>query len=380
MDGQRIFLPLPEKAEGLVTEYIQAALDRCRESGGTVILGNGIWRIGSLRLWSNTTLKLSTGTVLQASGNIKDYTDFDVPTTLGYVRDPFVKEAWNLPDHYIMAPIVAFDAENVAVIGEAGAVIDGADCYDPQGEEHFRGPMGMVMSNCRNVTLRGYTYRNSANWAHQLDSCTGVRMENVTVLGGHDGVNIHHCNDVTMEGCDFRTGDDCVAGYDAENVTIRNCAFNTACSAFRFGGRKLLVENCRFWGPGEYPHRVSGRHNTLTAFLYYSMKYDHIRGNSGSWLIRNCTVDGVDMLIDYHYGKDFCQEGHPLEDITLENVKVTGLLKPSALAPMPGAPLKVVFRDVTMTKREGAIQGGLFITAPEVELTLQNTRIEGFNA
>lgn len=376
MDGQHITLRLPPDREGLVTEYIQEALDRCRESGGTVTLEEGLWRIGSLRLWSNTTLKLSAGTVLQASGNIEDYTDFHVPTTLGYVREPFVKEAWNLPDHYIMAPIVAFGEENVAVIGEGGSLIDGADCYDPEGEERFRGPMGMVMSDCRNVTLRGYTYRNAANWAHQLDSCQNVRIEQVTVLGGHDGVNIHHCEDVTIENCDFRTGDDCVAGYDAERVTIRNCSFNTACSAFRFGGRDLLVENCRFWGPGEYPHRVSGRHNTLTAFLYYSMKYDHIRQDSGNWRIRNCTVENVDMLIDYHYGKDFCQEGHPLTDITMENVKVTGLLKPSALAPMPGAPLRAVFRDVTMAKREGAPEGGLFVTTEDVELLLENTKTD----
>ena len=136
------------------------------------------------------------------------------------------------------------------------------------------------------------------------------------------------------------------------------------------------MENCRFWGPGEYPHRVSGRHNTLTAFLYYSMKYDHIRQDSGNWLIRDCTVENVDMLIDYHYGKDFCQEGHPLTDITMENVKVTGLLKPSALAPMPGAPLKAVFRNVTMTKREGAPEGELFITGSDVELLLENTKTD----
>ena len=371
MDIRKTFLARPADAQGLLTDYIQQALDL----GGEVTLGDGLWPIGSLRLGSNTTLRLSAGTVLQASADINAYTDFGVPTTLRYVRSPWVKEAWNLPDHYIMAPIVAFGAENVAVIGEPGAVIDGADCYDPQGEEKFRGPMGMVMSCCRNVTLRGYTYRRSANWAHQLDSCTGVRMEGVTVLGGHDGINIHHCTDVTIEDCDFRTGDDCVAGYDAEDVKIRRCSFNTSCSAFRIGAYDLLVEDCRFWGPGEYPHRMSGRHNTLTAFLYYSMVYDDIRRDSGRWLIRNCTVDGVDMLIDYHHGKDFCQEGRSLTDVTFEDVKITGLKKTSNLVPLPGSPLKVIFRDVTMERPEGS----LFRTGPDVALTFENTKIEGLN-
>ncbi|MFR0732972.1 MAG: hypothetical protein ACLSHU_01030 [Oscillospiraceae bacterium] len=60
-----------------------------------------------------------------------------------------------------------------------------------------------------------------------------------------------------IDSCDFRTGDGRIAGYDAENVVVRNCSLNTSCNSFRFGGRNLLVEHCRFWGPGEYPHRSS---------------------------------------------------------------------------------------------------------------------------
>ena len=80
--------------------------------------------------------------------------------------------------------------------------------------------------------------------------------------------------------------------------------------------------------------------------------------------------------IDYHYGKDFCQEGHPLTDITLENVRVTGLLKPSALAPVAGEPLRVELRDVTMERREDALPGPWFITTDDVEFVLENTDID----
>jgi len=379
MDPLVISLALPENTGGLLTAYIQSALDRCRETGGEVILDHGRWRIGSLRIYSNTTLRLSSGTELIASDQIGDYEDFHVPTTLGYVHSPWVKDVWHLPDHYIMAPIVAFQAENVAVIGDPGSVIEGSDCFDPEGEERFRGPMGMVFCRCRNVTLKGYTMRNAANWAHQIDSCTNVRMEGVTVLAGHDGVNIHHCTGVVIENCDFRTGDDCIAGYDAENVTVRRCSFNTSCSSFRFGGRNLLVEDCRFWGPGEYPHRISGRHNTLCAFLYYAMCYDDIRSNSANWTIRRCTIDHVDMLMDYRYGYDFTMDGRPLSDITFENVKITGLLKSAVLKVLPGNPLQAVFRNVTMTFRQGVPAEGLFITSEDVSIMLSNVKMEGFN-
>ena len=373
-------LELPGGSGGLLTAYIQQALDACRDAGGgQVNLGDGLWNIGSLRLYSNTTLHLSAGTRLVASDNIRDYENFRVPSTLGYLKSPFVVEEWNLPEHYIMAPIVAFDAENVAVIGEPGAVIDGSDCFDPAGEEKFRGPMGMVFSKCRNVTLKGYTYQNAANWAHQLDSCTGVSMENVTVLAGHDGINIHHCVGVTIENCQFRTGDDCVAGYNAENVTIRNCAFNTSCNSFRFGGRNLTVEDCRFWGPGEYPHRVSGRHNTIYAIEYYAMRYDDIRVDSENWVLRNCSFDGIDGFINYRYGKLWMHDARPLRDLTLENVSIHGLSEPSVLIPAAGNPLKVTMKNVDMTWRSGIPVQGMFITTPDIKLVLDNVKIEGLN-
>lgn len=380
MNTEKIVLSLPEDWEGLHTPYIQNALDSCAEAGGEVVLSDGQWHIGSLRMYSNTTLRLSSGTELIASDRIEDYEDFHVPSTLGYLKSPWMIEAWHLPKHYIMAPIVAFDAENVAVIGEPGAVIDGSDCYDPEGEEKFRGPMGMVFSKCRNVTLKGYTYRNSANWAHQIDSCTGVHMDGVTVLAGHDGINIHHCVGVVIENCDFRTGDDCVAGYNAQNVIVRNCSLNTSCQSFRIGGKNLLVENCRFWGPGEYPHRVSGRHNTLFAFAYYAIRYDDIAVDSENWVIRNCTMENLDSLFDYRYGADFTHDARPLREITFENVTITGLNKPAIFNPVAGNPLTVTLRNVTMGKRENAEMDRMFYTSPDVKLILDNATIEGLNA
>lgn len=381
MNESSIRLELPAEPGRLQTAYIQKALDRCRDAGGgEVVLSAGQWHIGSVRMYSNTTLYLSAGCRLTASEHWQDYEDFHVPSTLGYLKSPFVVKEWNLPPHYIVAPIVAFDAENVAVIGEPGSVIDGSDCFDPAGEEKFRGPMGMVFSKCRGVTLKGYTYQNAANWAHQLDSCSGVRMENVAVLAGHDGINIHHCVGVTIENCDFRTGDDCVAGYNAENVVIRNCGFNTSCNSFRFGGRNLLVENCRFWGPGEHPHRVSGRHNTIYAIEYYAMRYDDIRVDSGNWVFRNCTFEGIDGLINYRGSKLWMHEARPLRDVTLENVTVHGLSEVSVLTPAAGNPMTLTMKNVEMTWRNGIPALGMFITTPDVKMVLDNVKIEGFNS
>lgn len=376
MEQKKNVLEVPAGA-GLHTQYIQDALDACKESGGEVGLSAGEWRIASLRLWSNTTLHLLAGAHVTASDNWQDYTDFKIPTTLNYAHSPWLIDAWHLPDHYVNSPITAWNVENVAVIGEEDTWFDGSDCLDPDGEEHFRGPMGMVMSNCRGVTLKGYTYKRSANWAHQLDSCTDVRMSHITVLGGHDGVNIHHCRGVRIEDCDFRTGDDCVAGYDAENVTVRRCSFNTSCNSFRLGGRNVLVEDCRFWGPGEYPHRVSGRHNTLFALCYYAMHYDPCRFDSENWVIRRCTFDMIDNLMYYNYGNDWNHDDRPMRDLTLEDVRFTNILGGAHITPSSDAPITIKLKNVSLSWRNGLPEGGIVRTSDAVRFVLDNVKIQG---
>lgn len=380
MDSLKIHLGYPENPGRFQTEIIQQALDQCRDAGGgEVILGDGVWYIASLRLYSHTTLHLSSGTRLIGSEDWTDYTNYHLPSTLGYLNSPFVVKEWHLSDHYVNAMITAVEAEHVSVIGDPGALIDGKDCFDPHGEEAFRGPMGMRFCKCRCVTLRGYTIQNTGNWCHQMDSCWGIVVEDVTILGGHDGIDIHHCNGVRVENCDIRSGDDCFAAYDADDVVVKNCQLNTACNTFRFGGRNLLVENCRFWGPGEYPHRVSGRHNTEVAFMYYAMWYDDIRFDSSNWVIRNCTFENIDRIIHYRPEQEWTHLARPLHDITFENVTITGLLQSSRLMPSERAPLTLRVKNVSVCWRGENPLGESVETNENIELIARNLNIQGVN-
>ena len=168
--------------------------------------------------------------------------------------------------------------------------------------------------------------------------------------------------------------------YDTHNVIVRNCSLNTSCQNFRLGGKNVLIENCRLWGPGEYPHRVSGRHNTLFAFIYYALRYDRVDVDSENWLVRNCTMENLDCLFDYRYGAEFTHDARPLRDVTFENVTMTGFLKPAVFNPVPGNPLTVTMRNVTMSRREEAETERMFLTSPDVTLILENAKIDGLNA
>ena len=155
------------------------------------------------------------------------------------------------------ALIRAVFAENVAIIGEEGSVIDGADCFDEHGEEFYRGPHAIAMHHCKNITFSGYTIKNSANWAHNICYSQNIECSNVKVLAGHDGIHMSDCKNIIIKDSEFYTGDDCVAGFANINVLVSDCKLNSAYSAMRFGGTNALIRNCHIFGPGKYLFRGS---------------------------------------------------------------------------------------------------------------------------
>ncbi len=203
-----------QDCQELQTQAFRTAINAClKQGGGTLIVPEGKYYVGSLRLYSHMTLLLEENARLYGSNNYQDYHDFKVPSTLGYLQNEDYIKMWNLPEYYIYGIICAFQAQDIKIIGKCGSVINGQDCYDENGEEKFRGPMGIIFSQCEDITLQGYTFVNSANWSHQLDSCQNIIINNVKIKAGHDGFNLHHCSDIQISDCHLETGDDCVAGY-----------------------------------------------------------------------------------------------------------------------------------------------------------------------
>lgn len=311
----------------LQTDRIQKVIDHCRDmGGGEILFPSGTYHVGSLRLYSNMTLRLCKDAKLVGSRDYRDYEDFHVPSTLGYLNDEWYVKSWNLPPYYIYGIICAFGEENVAVMGEEGTVIDGQDCYDANGEEKFRGPMGMIFSRCRNVRLEGYTFVNSANWSHQLDSCQDVSISHVTILAGHDGFNLHHSRNIRISGCRIESGDDCFAGYGIEDLWVSGCYANTACNSMRIGGCGLHFEHCIFEGPGHYPHLSEDTYHTHAVFKYYSIRPDCIERDADDIIFKDCTIQGVSMLLSYQFRKEgLHQDNRPLRGLLFENTRISGV-------------------------------------------------------
>ena len=365
---------LPD-GDRLQTDAIQRVLDLCGETGGTVIFPKGTYLFSSLLLHSHTTVYLESGAVLLGSTSCADYRVFDVPERVSLRTDiemiPQYTGFKKRPE-YRRAMLSAYGEEDVAIVGEPGSVIDGQNCYDADGEEGYRGPHGIFLSNCRRITLRGYTARHNGNFMHQLDACSDIAMEDVTCLGGSDGIHLHCCAHTEIDRCIFRTGDDCIAGINIRGLHVNNCVLNTSCQAFRMGGVDILVENCHIYGPGYYPHRVTivrsetdilpreaGRHNLLSLLIFFASEAFPAEEYSHNIVFRNLIVENAGRVLDYTADSSAAlQSGDRLRELTFENVRFTGLEKSSLVRGSAEVPLTVRLKGVTAEFRGG--QGVLF--------------------
>ena len=359
-------------APGDATGRIQRAIDDCfRAGGGIVRIGAGEHAVKSIRLRSNMTLLLESGARLVASRDPADYDGLIVRDEV----EPFDESLLDAKDRLSItstnrwnnAIIRIYRAHDVAIIGEPGSEIDGRNCYDETGEEHYRGPHGIGVHFSSNILCQGYTIRNTGNWSHRFCLSRDIRAEGVSIRGGHDGFDFHACDNVQVEGCDIRTGDDCIAGYDNEGLTVRNCRLNSSCSDFRIGGRAILVEDVEAWGPGESVFRGSlspedkeagripppdaGRYNTLSFFTFYGNP--RVRQQPGDIVFRNCRVRDVDKVMHYNFsGNEQWQVGDPLADVTFENVTAEGLKKPSITYGTAEKPLTMVLKNCSFSFAE----------------------------
>ncbi len=389
------------------TAAIQAALDRVYLAGGGVVeLTQGRYDIGSVRIRSHTTLYLRAGAAVFGSRDPEAYGILasdplqPLPEDLRTDKcwEPFVKGVQRCYDfqkkpgsRWNNGMIRAVLAENVAVIGEPGSRIDGQDCYDPLGEERYRGPHGISVYGCENVTLRGYTVANTGNWAHNIYASRNIVMDHVTCLAGHDGIHCTSCENISVQASEFYTGDDCVAGFGNINTFVTDCVFNTACSGLRFGGTNALIQNCKFYGPARHffrgslspeekirgaeahrPHRV----NMLSVFTYYADFSADIPRQPGGIVFSDCQVDNVDRFLHYNFsGNERWQSHRPLKSVTFRNIRAANISMPLTAYGSPEEALELTMENVDVTFSPEAAHTAFLHAANYCRITLKDVTV-----
>lgn len=216
------------------TMGIQNAIDRCAaEGGGRVIVPAGEFRTGTLILRSNVNLHLEMGAVLYGSTDLKDYKR----VKSSYVSLRTQTETIQL--------IYADSVENV--------VIDGFGTIDGQGrafkkeswnDEGITRPHLLRFIQCRDVTVKDVTLRNSGCWMQHYLACDRVRIDGVKVQNrnnyNNDALDLDGCHDVVVRGMIADSDDDGITLKSTsprlcENIRISDCVVSSHCNAVKLG-------------------------------------------------------------------------------------------------------------------------------------------------
>lgn len=241
---------------------INTAISYCAEKGGGVVeVPAGTFTTGSVFLRSNVTLRLDKGSLLLGSKSLTDYSSLitDIDLTRYESGQGTVNYNSATDAQWSKAMIFGIGCEGAGIEGEG--CIDGGNVRNPLGEEHMRGPHTILLVGCKNMVMRDFKVKRSANYAFLAYSINLTAFYNITVEGGWDGIHIRGGNDVMIKGCKLHTGDDAIAGGYWERMKITHCVLNSSCNGIRMimPSTDLEISNCDIFGPGQFEHITSHR-------------------------------------------------------------------------------------------------------------------------
>ncbi len=237
----------------LNTKLIQSAIDRCAETGGTVVIPQGEFVSGALFLKPGVNIQLAEGAVLKVSTNIADF-----PT------QPNVRFEGHFQEH--ATSLLNVDhCDHFHLIGPGMLDGQGAAYWSsnlPKGR-----PRLSEICNSKDVLISGVRFTNSPSWNLHLYNCQDAVVENcrfeISPKGkgpSTDGTDIDSSQNITVKGCYYSVNDDCVClkgnRYDGldqtpkslpvENIHITDCTFVRGMGALTLGTEATVIRNVEF--------------------------------------------------------------------------------------------------------------------------------------
>ncbi|MDA3925292.1 MAG: glycoside hydrolase family 28 protein [Kiritimatiellae bacterium] len=324
------------------TKSIQKAIDTCAEAGGgLVLLNEGIYVSGTVKLRSNVTLNIDETAVLRGSADIKDYES--ITPRINYLyRARFTKSL-----------IYAESQTNICLTGSG--VIDGQGPLFPakKGDDGGR-PYLIRFSECKGVRVSGLMFLNSARWLSHYLACEDVEIERISIRSrirhNRDGIDVDSCNGVRINDCDIYSGDDAivlkstVAELPCQNVSVTNCRLSGKPASLKLGTESnggfenITFADCYLYDgrEGIAIEEVDGGINRnvcvsnivmqnidVPIFIRLGNRARPIPGEPkpGMGSLRDIVIRNVKATGASNIGCSITGlPGHPVEDITLENI------------------------------------------------------------
>lgn len=233
----------------LSTVAVQKAIDKCADKGGVVLVPEGKYLIGTIKLKSNVELNISDGAELLGSTLLADYaTD---------IQRAIEAPAFN------KCLIYAENVSNIKITGKG--VINGQGIKEnfpvKGGNELGERLMLIRFTNCYEITFSDISLKNSASWCVHLVECEDIVAQNVTidsrVNANNDGFDLDGCKNVLIKNCTIYSGDDSICPKSTitklcENIVVKNCRIESHTSAFktgtslRGGFKNITIKDCDF--------------------------------------------------------------------------------------------------------------------------------------
>lgn len=385
------------------TGAIQKAIAACSAAGGgRVVVPEGRFLTGAIRLQSHVDLHLTEKAALAFTADVKEY--------------PMVFTRWEGVELMNVSPFLyAFEAENIAITGRG--TLDGQ--ADPEHWWNWRlpspgnpgrdraararliemqakgvpvsqrvfGPQDRLRPNfiqpyrSRNVLIDGPTIINSPMWEIHPVLCESVTVRRVTVRShgpNNDGCNPESCRDVLIDGCTFDTGDDCIAlksgrnddgrriNVPVENVVIRNCTMKDGHggvvigSEISGGARNIFAEKCRMDSP-QLDRALRIKTNSVrggviegvymrdvqvgqVAEAVVTINFFYEEGEGGRHLprVRDINVQNVTSRKSEHALLLRGFRNAPISGVLIQDCTFDGVAKPDVLENVTGVELKNV--------------------------------------
>jgi polygalacturonase len=337
----------------LATAPLQKAIDDLSASGGgTLHFPAGKYLTGTLQLKSHVTLHLDENAILLGATDAADYKNLD----------PFIDGSGNPLGH---ALIVAIDADHVAIEGPGLIDGQGAKVAAKQKPYTIR-PFLVRFVRCSNISLKDIHLANPGAWTLNFFQSKDAAINHITIrsrdqkLRNNDGINIDSSENITATDCDVVSGDDAfvvkstAAAKPSKNITADRCKLSTHTNAIKLGTESIggfeniTVKNCSITDTdmaGIALYEVDGADLT------------HV-------LISDVTMDNVTVPISVRLGarlktfregdKPRPQPGH-IKDVTIKNVtaknsRLIGIL----MNGVPGHPIE----DLTLDNVSLEVPGG----------------------
>lgn len=276
------------------TKVFSTAVELASETGGRVIVPDGIWLTGPIELKSGVELHLEDNAVIVFDKNAEEYplieTDFEGIRRIRTVSPVYAENAhdiavtgkgvidgsghlWRPVKHFKVterqwngllqkSPYILgnneggmwvptetiFEGRNYGEVvpDHEGALKEAAPYYD------FYRPVMVSLKNCKRVLIKDVQLQNSPAWCLHPYFCKdltvkGVRINNPYYAQNGDGIDIESCKNVEVCYCNFTTGDDgiCIKsgkGAEArkifgpcENIHIHHCYVGHSHGGFVIG-------------------------------------------------------------------------------------------------------------------------------------------------